>query len=340
MKLRKRWLRIGFLVFGLVLAVAEAAAEPALELPLACRPGADCWVVNYVDLDAGPGVRDYACGRAGYDGHKGVDIAVRDFSLVARGVPVRAAAAGVVLRVRDGMADAAEGGGTAGNDIAGRECGNGLVIDHGRGWTTQYCHLRRDSVAVRPGDRVAAGDAVGMVGQSGLAEFPHVHIQVAKDGQIVDPFRGVEPGGAACGLGAKPLWSRGALAALGPYRPSAIYNGGIADEAPDAAATRRGLHRETTLRASAPALVAWVDIYWVQAGDHIRVRLIDPAGEVLADNTVAVDKTQARRFVYVGLRRKISAWPAGTYRSEAVLLREKDGRAVEEARFAHAVDIR
>jgi murein DD-endopeptidase MepM/ murein hydrolase activator NlpD len=340
MKSRKRSFRIGWLVLGLVLATAEAAAELGLELPLACRPAADCWVVNYVDLDPGPGVRDYACGRASYDGHKGVDFAVRDFSLVTQGVPVRAVAAGVVLRARDGMADAGGTGSPADSDIAGRECGNGLVIDHGRGWTTQYCHLRRGSIAVKPGDRVAVGDAIGMVGQSGLAEFPHVHIQVAKDGQIVDPFRGVEPGGATCGLGVRPLWSGGALTALEPYRPSAIYNGGIADVAPDAAATRRGLHREATLSAAAPALVAWADIYWVEPGDRIRVRLFGPAGETLTDNTTTVEKTQARRFVYAGLRRKIAAWPAGVYRSEVVLLRERDGRTIEEARFAHALEVR
>lgn len=344
MESRRKRHRIGLIVLGLLLAAhvttLGAAAEMGLDLPLACRPGTDCWVVNYVDLDPGPGVRDYACGRASYDGHKGVDFAVRDFSLVMRGVPVRAAAAGEVRRVRDGMADAAGPGTPAAGDIAGRECGNGVVVDHGQGWTTQYCHLRNGSVAVKPGDRVAVGDAIGMVGQSGLAEFPHVHIQVAKNGMIVDPFRGVEPGGAACGLGAKPLWSDRALSDLAPYRPSAIYNGGIAAAPPDPGATRKGLHRETVLSAAAPALVAWADLFWVSAGDRIRIRLLGPKDETLADNTMTVDKTQARRFVYAGVRRKSPAWPVGAYRSEVVLFREKDGRAIEEARFAHAFDVK
>lgn len=340
MESRRRKYRIGLIALGLALAARVAAAEIGLDLPLACRPGTDCWVVNYVDLDPGPGVKDYACGRAGYDGHKGIDFAVRDFSLVARGVPVRAAAAGEVRRARDGMADAAEARDLAASDISGRECGNGVVIDHGQGWTTQYCHLRKGSIAVKPGQPVAAGDAIGMVGQSGLADFPHVHLQVAMNGRIVDPFRGIEPGGAACGLGAKPLWNDRALGALAPYHPSAIYNGGIAAEIPDAAATRKGLHREATLPASAPALVAWVDLFWVDAGDRIRIRLFGPKGEILADNTAAVEKSQARRFVFAGVRRKIPAWSAGIYRSEAVLIRDRDGRAIEEARFAYNLEIR
>ena len=297
-------------------------------------------MVNYVDLDPGPGVRDYACGRASYDGHKGVDFAVRDLALVAEGVPVRAAAAGEVQRVRDGMADAAVPPGPAGGDVAGRECGNGVVIGHGQGWTTQYCHLRKGSIAVKPGQRVAAGDVVGLVGQSGLAEFPHVHLQVAKNGTIVDPFRGAEPGGAACGLGAKPLWSEPARTALVPYRPSAIYNGGITAEIPDPAQARRGLHRETTVSASVPALIAWADIFWVAAGDRVRVRLFGPNDEILADNTQPVEKLQARWFIYAGARRQAPAWPAGIYRAEIVVLRDKEGRPAEEARFAHTLEVR
>jgi D-3-phosphoglycerate dehydrogenase len=49
-------------------------------------------------------------------------------------------------------------------EIAGRECGNGVVIAHEDGWETQYCHMRRGSVAVQPGERVARGQTLGLVG--------------------------------------------------------------------------------------------------------------------------------------------------------------------------------
>ena len=329
--------RFGWLVAGLVLAAQGAAAEISLDLPVACRPGVDCWVVNYVDLDPGAGVRDYACGRVTYDGHKGVDIAVRDFSLVTRGVPVRASAPGNVLRVRDGEADTPQG--PARGEIAGRECGNGLVIGHGQGWTTQYCHLRKGSIGVKPGQRVVAGDIIGMVGQSGLAEFPHVHLQVAKNDTIVDPFRGTEPGGNACGLGAKPLWSPAALAAM-PYRPGAISNGGITDEQPDAISTRMGRHREVAARATAPTLFVWADFYWVAVGDRVRLRLFGPNNEMLINGAQVVEKLQARQFIFTGTPRKTPVWPTGTYRAEFVVLRDKDGRLSEEARLTHAIEIR
>ena len=300
---------------------------------MACRPGTDCWVVNYVDLDPGPGVRDFRCGRASYNGHKGVDFAVRDFAQVRSGVPVRASAAGEVLRVRDGTADQAEPAG-------GQECGNGIVIDHGWGWTTQYCHLRRGSVAVKPGQRVAAGDIIGMIGQSGLADFPHVHLQVALNGAIVDPFLGTTGEAASCDLGRDHLWSPTAIDLLTPYRPTAIFNAGIAPEEPRPAQARAGAYETAAPTATAPVLVAWADIFWVQAGDRVRVRLFDPAGGVLVDRTTAAEKTSARRFVYAGARRKGPAWPAGAYGIEVAVLRDKDGRVAEESRLARQIQVR
>src|ERR687895_2961045 len=66
-------------------AAAPASSEapppgPRLVLPVACRIGAGCEVQNYVDLDPGPGVRDYRCGRRGYDKHGGVDIRLPDLA--------------------------------------------------------------------------------------------------------------------------------------------------------------------------------------------------------------------------------------------------------------------
>ena len=90
-------LRCATLLLLLLLSAAPAAAGPpeGLILPIACTPGADCWVVRHVDHDPGPGARDYMCGALTGDGHKGTDIALRDLAVMAAGVEVRAAAAGV-----------------------------------------------------------------------------------------------------------------------------------------------------------------------------------------------------------------------------------------------------
>ena len=157
------------LVSGAPVLAQEGAGQPELSLPLSCRPGRDCWLVNHVDVDPGPGVRDYACGKRSYDGHKGTDIAIRDLVALEKGVDVLASAAGVVKATRDGMRDIDVT--VAGlESVKGRECGNGLVLDHGQGWETQYCHMRRGSVMVRKGDTVNRCRKLGLVGSSGRSQ--------------------------------------------------------------------------------------------------------------------------------------------------------------------------
>lgn len=56
--------------------------------------------------------------------------------------------------------------------------GNHVVIDHGDGTFSAYAHLKRGSVAVRPGDRVGAGQKIGQVGNSGNSSEPHLHFQL------------------------------------------------------------------------------------------------------------------------------------------------------------------
>ncbi len=168
-------------------AVPLAALE--LGLPLACMPGTDCWLVRLVDHDPGPGFADHRCGTLGSDGHDGTDFAIADPQRMAAGVPVLAAAAGVVQGVRDGMPDQPPQGRLV-HDFADRNCGNGVLLRHVDGWETQYCHLRQGSVRVAAGDRVEAGQPLGLVGMSGEANFPHVHLSVRREGVGIDPFTG------------------------------------------------------------------------------------------------------------------------------------------------------
>ena len=60
-----------------------------------------------------------------------------------------------------------------------------VVLEHAAGLRTRYAHL--SSIAVREGDRVAEGQAVGRAGQSGRATGPHVHLELTRDGQRLDP---------------------------------------------------------------------------------------------------------------------------------------------------------
>ncbi|MFJ5138542.1 M23 family metallopeptidase [Streptomyces sp. NPDC088707] len=61
---------------------------------------------------------------------------------------------------------------------AHRITGNHLVLDLGGGTYAMYAHLRRGSLAVRPGDRVTAGQELARCGNSGNSTEPHVHFQL------------------------------------------------------------------------------------------------------------------------------------------------------------------
>jgi murein DD-endopeptidase MepM/ murein hydrolase activator NlpD len=71
--------------------------------------------------------------------------------------------------------------------LAGRETGYGntVVIDHGFGYETYYAHLNRLNVHV--GQKVNRGDVIGFVGSTGTSTAPHLHYEVSKNGQKVNP---------------------------------------------------------------------------------------------------------------------------------------------------------
>ena len=305
------------LALMLVWPIATAQAEMRdLLLPIDCRPGVDCWILRYVDHDPGPGVRDHACGQLTGDGHKGVDFAISNLASMAAGVEVRAAAAGIVDAARDGMPD--EGLEESGREaIAGKECGNGIRLDHGDGWTSWYCHLRRGSLMVAQGDRVAAGQAIALVGLSGETTFPHLHFDVRKDGAAVDPFVGTDAP-QACGAGARPLWSAQVLSQL-DYAAPLITNIGIAAAAPDKEDVRRGWHQLDSLPTASPALVVFVEANWLQVGDRVTFRLRAPDGVLVVERTMTLERDLQRWFGFAGAKRPGGRWPAGRYAGEVVL---------------------
>ncbi len=65
---------------------------------------------------------------------------------------------------------------------AGKECGNGIFIEHAEGWSTQLCHLRKDSITVKKGDTVKVGQKIAEVGLSGVSDHPQVSLTVRHNG--------------------------------------------------------------------------------------------------------------------------------------------------------------
>jgi len=96
--------------------------------------------------------------------HYGIDIAAKEGSVI------RAAGAGVVL-----FADWTP------------DFGNVVVIAHGDGFFSYYAHAMR--LLVDQGFRVRKGHSIALLGSSGISSAPHLHFEIWKDGEPLDPER-------------------------------------------------------------------------------------------------------------------------------------------------------
>jgi murein DD-endopeptidase MepM/ murein hydrolase activator NlpD len=77
---------------------------------------------------------------------------------------------------------------------AAGDCGLRVVIDHGGGLETRYCHLSR--ITTHLGAQPATGEKIGEVGATGNATGPHLHFEVARNGTLIDPAPMI---GVTCG---------------------------------------------------------------------------------------------------------------------------------------------
>jgi murein DD-endopeptidase MepM/ murein hydrolase activator NlpD len=102
--------------------------------------------------------------------HKGVDLGV------PYGTPILDTADGVVV-------------------FSGWDAGHGnmVVVDHGEGVATRYCHA--SSLLVAVGDEVYTGDLLALAGSTGVSTGPHLHYELWIDGEPVDPLPYLPTGG-------------------------------------------------------------------------------------------------------------------------------------------------
>ena len=320
--------RLGDKPASAVLAATLMCAAPAygieLQLPIDCVPGKTCFVQNYPDdgtLD-GDGI-DYACGGATYPGHDGTDIRMLSVES-AKGVKVLAAAPGIVKGIRDGETDHLMRTPADRAAIAGKECGNGVVIDHADGWQTQYCHMHAGSVRVHTGDKVEAGAVLGEVGQSGETQFAHVHLSVRHNGEKFDPFLGSALKTACHADGkpgaAKPLWRADVMATLGP--PSTVVlETGFTDQPVGEDALEEGHGQVAPFQGRSPVLAFYARVMHLLKGDRVHLQVSLPNGAPIDQTTEPMTHAKAVKVISVARKRGSGPWPAGRYAGHAEVLR-------------------
>jgi murein DD-endopeptidase MepM/ murein hydrolase activator NlpD len=98
-------------------------------------------------------------------------------SYVIFGEPALAVANAVVVSVIDGLPEQAPGKFPVGIALDAAD-GNSVILDLGEQRYALYAHLQPGSIKVHRGERVALGQVIGLVGDSGNSIVPHLHFQV------------------------------------------------------------------------------------------------------------------------------------------------------------------
>jgi len=261
-----------FFLTATILLPAAAAAQGLFITPLAGVPYEDWTIVNYTDRNPATGpAQDYLGGPYVYDGHSGIDITLPNFAAMDAGVPVYAAADGVVATVVDQFFDRC----SADHPCPGDQV-NGIAIDHGNGLSTHYLHLRLNSTTVTVGQQVFQGDVIGLVGSSGASSDAHLHFEVHQDETVVETYEDPET------YWVDPL----------PYAGTVrgILDIGVTDHNPSSVE-----YRERPEEAKAVFLdidedpIAWVNLHTLP-NDDLQFRWYRPNGSLYSSVTYDVNR--------------------------------------------------
>lgn len=151
-----------------VLKVKEYAESFAVPTPKTgagshLAQGAFAWPVPGGTLTDHYGDRFHPIKKV-YRKHAGIDIGK------GYGAPIVASDGGVVVESR-------------------KSSGYGwkVVIDHGNGFRTLYAHMEPQDVKVLVGQEVAQGDLIALMGSNGWSTGPHLHFEIHKNGQVINP---------------------------------------------------------------------------------------------------------------------------------------------------------
>ncbi len=244
-----------------------------LQWPVPGVEGRDWVINNYVDLDPGSGLRDYRGGVKTYEGHRGVDIDVPNFRWMDGDHPIVAAHAGEAVALHGAQPD---------RNTSCLGSWNFVRIRHDDGSVMIYGHLKRNSITVGVGQRVEAGEVLGVVGSSGCSTQPHLHLELLDaNAAVVDPFQ-------------EGLW-----ASAPTYDPPldfmdlSVKNGPISgldelkDPLPNATAVTLGGTLGVGLSMSGGA-----------TGDVVRVTVEDGGGSLVYDLRTTFSQTYRHSYWY------------------------------------------
>lgn len=312
-----------FMAFFIMPSVAKAIE---FYFPAACQIMGNCWITNHVDLDDRIGrVQDYMCSDKATDNNKSTHISLAGRAFIERTVPVLAAADGRIAEAVNGYPDYPV-------PVQGETfCGNRVLITHADGWETSYCHLKLDSITVRQGQIVKAGQQIGMIGMSGQTDWPRLSFATTRNGMVFDPFSG-RTSIEGCSKDISPLWAGN----LNPaYEPASVSNAGFTiGDISNGDILNGTAQNATIIRKETPRLSFWALMMNLRKGDDISLTIHTPDGRVLSEIKETVKEDSLQYPIYLSKSRGGFLWDAGQYQGIITITRNIRGNNVTSGRIA------
>jgi hypothetical protein len=275
----------------------EVPTDFKFQMPVDCEYGKDCWLVHTVNHGTSTAEADSYCRARTYGAHRGTDFGVKDMDDIRAGVDILAAQKGRILRTIDQYDDYADL--EFNPNAVAYNCGNEVFIDHGNGWQTQYCHLKKGSVKVRGGQRVEQGEVIAQMGSSGNSKSPHLHLNIFYKGQYVDPFTATVKGTKCNPFKNKTLWmSTDKYPA--PYYTNAlqIFNWGATKGDLSMSMIKEGLNHKDIEIDEDDYVKIWLAGYFLQSGDLWQIDIYNDKKQKLYSKTGTVKNDSDMGYYY------------------------------------------
>ena len=262
-----------YLFFALIWWSSILHAQ-SFKTPVEGKYGKDFIIVNYIDWGRTK-ISDYKKGTKTYPGHQGTDFVISGFPQMDAGVYVNAVDSGIVTYVHDGEYDR--------NTVSHVELGFGnyIAIRHPSKLYSYYAHLRKNSLLVKPGDTVRAGQHIALVGSSGNSTDPHLHFELWYDSLYL-----VEPFAASCGAD-NTFWEEHL-----PYDTSFhVWESGLTGFVPTIDDLReRPPEKYTFVKRRDSIITFWALQYGLKKGDSTRIEWLKPNGDLWFEFNYVYDK--------------------------------------------------
>lgn len=302
----------------------------SLSVPLNCKYGVNCFISSYFDNNPKKNkYYDYKCGNMTADNKKSTDFVLNSYFEMKKGVYVLATEKGIISAVRKDMEDVKVS--LIGKEaIRSKECGNAIRILHNQGYETEYCHLMKNSILVKKGQKVVRGQKIAKIGLSGDTDFPFLEFFLKKDNKYIDPFVGDisensennEETSSCKFKDIFPLWNVITENTL-KYIGTVILSYGFSDKVPNAWNARNNYYNKDVFYSDSNFIAFWADILDIKKNDIIQLEITDADSKQINYKEYKFTSNKEHSFSFTGefIEKK---WKSGKYTGTIKLLRKNN----------------